>query len=118
MCIRCKRISVVSRRLTGVVLGDPHFITFDGLSYTFNGKGEFYLVTLPDRELSVQARTEQVKLKNGESTFDVKALSVSPLSSSCYYCSSFVWMKLVPGPLQRRPILWFDLGCFILQSQD
>ncbi|XP_045890916.1 sushi domain-containing protein 2 isoform X3 [Micropterus dolomieu] len=49
----------------GVVLGDPHFVTFDGLSYTFNGKGEFYLVSSPDRELSVQARTEQVKLKNG-----------------------------------------------------
>lgn len=49
----------------GVVLGDPHFVTFDGLSYTFNGRGEFYLVSSPDKELSVQARTEQVKLKNG-----------------------------------------------------
>ncbi|XP_034548771.1 sushi domain-containing protein 2 [Notolabrus celidotus] len=49
----------------GVVLGDPHFITFDGLSYTFNGKGEFHLASSTDRELSVQARTEPVKLKNG-----------------------------------------------------
>lgn len=67
--------------LTGAVLGDPHFITFDGLSYTFNGKGEYYLVSSPDKELSVQARTEQVKLENGEFKHDVKALSVSPLSS-------------------------------------
>uniref|UniRef100_A0A3Q1HH93 Uncharacterized protein n=1 Tax=Anabas testudineus TaxID=64144 RepID=A0A3Q1HH93_ANATE len=49
----------------GVVLGDPHFITFDGLSYTFNGKGEYYLVSSPNGELTVQARTEQMKLKNG-----------------------------------------------------
>ncbi|KAK6306016.1 hypothetical protein J4Q44_G00229410 [Coregonus suidteri] len=49
----------------GAVLGDPHFITFDGVSYTFNGKGEYYLVLSPDRGLSVQGRTEQVKLENG-----------------------------------------------------
>uniref|UniRef100_A0A3B4Y721 Sushi domain containing 2 n=2 Tax=Seriola lalandi dorsalis TaxID=1841481 RepID=A0A3B4Y721_SERLL len=49
----------------GVVFGDPHFITFDSLNYTFNGKGEYYLVSSPDRELSVQARTERLKLKNG-----------------------------------------------------
>ncbi|KAM4615950.1 sushi domain-containing protein 2 isoform 2-T2 [Polymixia lowei] len=49
----------------GAVLGDPHFITFDGLNYTFNGKGEYYLVSSPNKTLSVQARTEQVKLKNG-----------------------------------------------------
>ncbi|XP_056231786.1 sushi domain-containing protein 2 [Seriola aureovittata] len=48
----------------GVVFGDPHFITFDSLSYTFNGKGEYYLLSSPDRELSVQARTERLKLKN------------------------------------------------------
>ncbi len=87
----------ISRRLTGVVLGDPHFITFDGLSYTFNGKGEFYLVSSPDRELSVQARTEQVKLKNGESTFDMKAPSVLPLSSPCYYCVSHFQLKALFG---------------------
>lgn len=66
----------------GVVLGDPHFVTFDGLSYTFNGRGEFYLVSSPDKELSVQARTDQVKLKNGESGVDVKALSTSPLANT------------------------------------
>ncbi|KAM9393861.1 sushi domain-containing protein 2 [Pholidichthys leucotaenia] len=49
----------------GVVFGDPHFITFDGFRYTFNGKGEYYLVSSPDRELSIQAQTEQLKLKNG-----------------------------------------------------
>ncbi|KAM4579563.1 sushi domain-containing protein 2 [Fundulus diaphanus] len=49
----------------GVVFGDLHFITFDGLSYTFSGRGEYYLVFSADGGLRVQARTEQLKLKNG-----------------------------------------------------
>ncbi|XP_072243499.1 sushi domain-containing protein 2 isoform X2 [Leuresthes tenuis] len=50
----------------GVILGDLHFVTFDGLRYTFCGKGEYYLMLSPNRELSVQARTEQVKLRNAQ----------------------------------------------------
>lgn len=69
-------VSYILRFLLGGVLGDPHFITFDGLSYTFNGKGEYNLVSSPVRELSVQARTEQMKLHNGESTFDGNATTV------------------------------------------
>ncbi|XP_037536129.1 sushi domain-containing protein 2 [Nematolebias whitei] len=61
----------------GVVFGNLHFITLDGLSYTFNGKGEYYLVSSADKELSVQARTEQVKLENG--TF-VKAAQLSSVA--------------------------------------
>ncbi|KAL0979029.1 hypothetical protein UPYG_G00179530 [Umbra pygmaea] len=49
----------------GAVLGDPHFITFDNMNFTFNGKGEYYLVQSPDRGLTVQGRTAQVKLENG-----------------------------------------------------
>lgn len=75
----CGHRCFVSQCLAGVVLGDPHYITFDGLRYTFNGKGEYYLVSSPAKGLSVQARTEQVKLKNGESTFEVNGLSESTL---------------------------------------
>ncbi|KAM9544754.1 sushi domain-containing protein 2-like [Salvelinus alpinus] len=49
----------------GVVLGDPHFITFDCVKYTFNGKGEYYRVDSPGRGLRIQGQTEQVKLENG-----------------------------------------------------
>uniref|UniRef100_A0A087Y8R0 Sushi domain containing 2 n=1 Tax=Poecilia formosa TaxID=48698 RepID=A0A087Y8R0_POEFO len=49
----------------GVVFGNLHFITFDGLSYTFNGRGEYYLLLSTDKNLSIQTRTEQLKLKNG-----------------------------------------------------
>lgn len=46
----------------GSVYGDPHFLTFDGTNYTFNGKGEFTLthVDTASHKLDVQARFEQV----------------------------------------------------------
>lgn len=49
--------------MPAVVFGDPHFITFDGVSYSFNGKGEYTLVTSKIKSLTIQGRTEPV---NGE----------------------------------------------------
>lgn len=48
----------------GGVFGDPHFVTFDNLHYTFNGKGEYSLVRVanPDNRLDVQARFEQLPM--------------------------------------------------------
>ena len=45
----------------GSVYGDPHFLTFDGHNYTFNGRGEFTLVHVdsPMHKLDIQARFEQ-----------------------------------------------------------
>uniref|UniRef100_F6WA41 Sushi domain containing 2 n=1 Tax=Monodelphis domestica TaxID=13616 RepID=F6WA41_MONDO len=37
--------------------GDPHFVTFDGVSFTFNGRGEYVLVQSELPQLLVQART-------------------------------------------------------------
>ncbi|XP_034194646.2 sushi domain containing 2 mesh isoform X1 [Osmia lignaria lignaria] len=44
------------------VFGDPHVVTFDGLEYTFNGKGEFVLVRVNNMKdkLDIQARFEQL----------------------------------------------------------
>ncbi|XP_014488092.1 PREDICTED: protein mesh [Dinoponera quadriceps] len=44
------------------VFGDPHFVTFDGLEYTFNGKGEFVLLKVNHirDKLDVQGRFEQL----------------------------------------------------------
>jgi len=41
-------------------------MTFDGVTFTFNGKGEYNLVHSSAYELSVQGRTEPMKLENGE----------------------------------------------------
>ncbi|XP_035986604.1 sushi domain-containing protein 2-like [Fundulus heteroclitus] len=54
----CRRYQSPS---SAVVFGDPHFITFDGVSYSFNGKGEYTLVRSQEKELTVQGRTEPVK---------------------------------------------------------
>ncbi|XP_076359572.1 sushi domain containing 2 mesh [Tachypleus tridentatus] len=44
------------------VYGDPHFLTFDRVNYTFNGRGEFVLVHVdnPLHKLHIQGRFEQV----------------------------------------------------------
>ena len=34
--------------VSGWMLGDPHITTLDGYAYTFNGLGEYTLVTIPD----------------------------------------------------------------------
>ena len=33
--------------------GDPHFTTMDGLTYTFNGRGEFILLKAANVEIQV-----------------------------------------------------------------
>uniref|UniRef100_A0A4W3HPH9 Sushi domain containing 2 n=1 Tax=Callorhinchus milii TaxID=7868 RepID=A0A4W3HPH9_CALMI len=54
----------------GATFGDPHLYTFDGKSFTFNGKGEYTLlnaaVNVTDQWLRVQGRTELVQDSNGK----------------------------------------------------
>ncbi|XP_037679498.1 sushi domain-containing protein 2 [Choloepus didactylus] len=45
--------------------GDPHFVTFDGTTYSFNGRGEYLLLETPLTNLSVQARAEPGLMPNG-----------------------------------------------------
>ncbi|XP_041453734.1 sushi domain-containing protein 2-like isoform X2 [Lytechinus variegatus] len=49
----------------GAVFGEPHFITFDGKDYIFNGHGEYTLVMTddtqpPDGRIQVQGRLQQL----------------------------------------------------------
>ena len=53
-------------RPAALMWGDPHFVTFDGLVYTFNGIGEYTMVTLRDGSFRVQARTVQMLNSHGE----------------------------------------------------
>ncbi|NWH57177.1 SUSD2 protein, partial [Geococcyx californianus] len=45
--------------------GDPHFLTFDGLNFTFKGLGEYTLVESDLTSLRVQGRTQQAHIPNG-----------------------------------------------------
>ncbi|KAM5237766.1 sushi domain-containing protein 2 [Ctenodactylus gundi] len=40
------------------VFGDPHFVTFDGTNFTFNGRGEYVLLESPLSYLRIQARAQ------------------------------------------------------------
>ena len=51
----------LSLALTARNFGDPHFDTFDGLRYTFNGKGEFWLVQTTDDSVNIQVRLTPVQ---------------------------------------------------------
>jgi len=45
---------------TALLWGDPHFLTHDGLDYTFNGIGEFTMIKTVDNSFHLQARTAQM----------------------------------------------------------
>ena len=38
------------------VYGDPHIVTLDGHKYTFNGKGEFTMISTEDSQFTLQGR--------------------------------------------------------------
>ncbi|XP_076019689.1 sushi domain-containing protein 2 [Genypterus blacodes] len=70
----CRRYTSPS---SGVVFGDPHMVTFDGTSYSFNGRGEYTLLTSADKTLTVQGRTEPVYLPDGTMIKATKLSSVA-----------------------------------------
>ncbi|XP_003803347.1 sushi domain-containing protein 2 isoform X1 [Otolemur garnettii] len=45
--------------------GDPHFVTFDGTKFTFNGRGEYVLLEAALTDLRVQARAQPRATSNG-----------------------------------------------------
>ena len=53
--------------------GDPHITTLDGLSYTFNGIGEYVLVRSMDDDIEFQGRTNVVGNANA-TAFSVLAI--------------------------------------------
>ena len=69
--------------LLGMLFGDPHFRTFDGLPYTFNGLGEYTLVDANsgDSKILLQVRTADAslastsELDNGGSVFKATVIS-------------------------------------------
>ncbi|XP_045390183.1 sushi domain-containing protein 2 [Lemur catta] len=48
--------------------GDPHFVTFDGTKFTFNGRGEYVLLEAALTDLRVQARAQPGVTSNGTQT--------------------------------------------------
>lgn len=44
--------------LLGALFGDPHFITLDGVEYTFNGYGEYTILNANNAEFLLQGRMQ------------------------------------------------------------
>lgn len=53
--------------ITALAAGDPHIVTLDGLEYSFNGVGEYYLVYDEVSSLVVQVRAVQALDNEGKS---------------------------------------------------
>lgn len=47
------------------LFGDPHLITLDGLSYTFNGYGEYTVLNIEENGFKFQARMQPLDLESG-----------------------------------------------------
>ena len=51
--------------VTGGAFGDPHVLTLDNKTYTFNGHGEYWLIKLDEAPFYLQARTERAFYSDG-----------------------------------------------------
>ncbi|CAB3980322.1 sushi domain-containing 2-like [Paramuricea clavata] len=47
--------------------GDPHLVTLDGFSYTFNGHGEYTMLNIEETGFKFQARMHPLKTEGGDS---------------------------------------------------
>ncbi|XP_006875012.1 PREDICTED: sushi domain-containing protein 2 [Chrysochloris asiatica] len=57
--------------------GDPHFLTFDGANFTFNGRGEYVLLEAGLTQLSVQARAQPGMMSNGSQALGTRLTAVA-----------------------------------------
>ena len=57
--------------LIATTFGDPHLVTLDGFSYTFNGHGEYTILNIDEIGFKFQARMQPLKTKgkNTRGTF-------------------------------------------------
>jgi len=54
--------------------GDPHFITIDGRTYTFNGLGKYVLMRIDLINFEIQGRTSKLVNKTDATFFTAFAL--------------------------------------------
>ena len=69
--------------------GDPHFTTLDGITYTFNGRGEYTLVKALHTGFSVQGRTQPVSNTSNATQFSAFAMGIreQDLSAEVRVCT-------------------------------
>ena len=76
-CLKCiLSQSPSSFHFKGWFWGDPHINTLDGRMYTFNGRGEYTLVSL-EGFFELQARTQPVSMNTSATQFTACAMAAS-----------------------------------------
>ncbi|XP_025029456.1 sushi domain-containing protein 2 isoform X2 [Python bivittatus] len=60
--------------------GDPHFISFDGLNFTFKGLGEYLVLGSKLTSLRVQGRTRPAKMPNEDEGVEAKVTGFSAIA--------------------------------------
>ena len=58
---------------SALIWGDPHFITLDNKSFTFNGLGEYTMVAIDDGTFELQARTKRTRGRGLGTVFSAAA---------------------------------------------
>ena len=56
-----------SINVVATTFGDPHLVTLDGFSYTFNGHGVYTMLNIDEIGLKFQARMQPLKTEGRES---------------------------------------------------
>lgn len=63
---KTKEIYLILAFDSASAFGDPHFVTFDGVSFSFSGNGEYVLLETTLSDLRVQGRAQPGRMPNGE----------------------------------------------------
>ncbi|CAD5115351.1 DgyrCDS4331 [Dimorphilus gyrociliatus] len=68
---------------TSAVYGDPHFLTWEDVEYTFNGNGEFWLIKTVDsssNQIELQARLERLHVQGSDDESYFNASGVTAIA--------------------------------------
>lgn len=64
-----------------LIWGDPHFVTLDNKVYTFNGLGEYTMVTIDNAGFELQARTKKTSGRGLGTVFSAAAATEANAST-------------------------------------
>ncbi|NXY74058.1 SUSD2 protein, partial [Glareola pratincola] len=104
--------------------GDPHFLTFDGLNFTFKGHGEYTLVESDLTLLRVQGRTQQVHFPNGTGAQVTRLSAVAMQENNSdvievRYLNDYLQVLLNQKVVNFSEQSWLDLkGLFLHSTAD
>ena len=113
---RCSNLVLKSLPFIGFTWGDPHFQTVDGLTYTFNGYGEYVLLQSDANNLTVQTRLVGVDMNSTGTVFSAVVVvqgSVQPVQVDLSEGSVFAYVNGTPVDIPSEE----DEGLIITESR-